>query len=183
LSSFSLICRSARRSGNRRVAPLGRRPIAGSRTRPDPQGLSQRRDRHRRRLSLESRAAAEAWFTEARIAELTQRFGVRPRLTWYDTHVTVDNLRGETRVNGVPLSIAGGVALRQRFSSGSISRNNTQRLCKRSSPTCRQIAATRPNKFASVKRKPSASRNAHLSLMRYARFSRNSTCAMQASAR
>jgi hypothetical protein len=54
----------------------------------------------------ESRAAAEAWFTEARIGELTQRFGVRPRLTWYDTHVTVDNLRGETRVNGVPLSIA-----------------------------------------------------------------------------
>ena len=54
----------------------------------------------------ESRAAAEAWFTEARIAELTQRFGVRPRLTWYDTHVTVDNLRGETRVDGVPLSIA-----------------------------------------------------------------------------
>jgi len=54
----------------------------------------------------ESRADAEAWFTEARIAELTQRFGVRPRLTWYDTHVTVDNVRGETRVNGVPLSIA-----------------------------------------------------------------------------
>lgn len=54
----------------------------------------------------ESRAAAEAWFTEARIAELTQRFGVRPRLTWYDTHVTVDNVRGETRVNGVPISIA-----------------------------------------------------------------------------
>ena len=54
----------------------------------------------------ESRAAAEAWFTEARIAELTERFGVRPRLTWYDTHVTVDNVRGETRVNGVPLSIA-----------------------------------------------------------------------------
>jgi hypothetical protein len=25
---------------------------------------------------------------------------VRPRLTWYDTHVTVDNLKGETRVNG-----------------------------------------------------------------------------------
>jgi hypothetical protein len=54
----------------------------------------------------ESRAAAEAWFTEARIAELTERFGVRPHLTWYDTHVTVDNIRGETRVNGVPLSIA-----------------------------------------------------------------------------
>jgi hypothetical protein len=54
----------------------------------------------------ESRAAAEAWFTETRIAELTERFGARPRLTWYDTHVTVDNLRGETRVNGIPLSIA-----------------------------------------------------------------------------
>ena len=44
--------------------------------------------------------SAEAWFTEARIADLTARFGVRPRLTWYDTYVTVDNLKGETRVNG-----------------------------------------------------------------------------------
>ena len=48
----------------------------------------------------DSRESAEAWFTEARIADLTERFGVRPRLTWYDTHVTVDNLQGETRVNG-----------------------------------------------------------------------------------
>lgn len=48
----------------------------------------------------DSLQSAQAWFTEARIAELTQRFGVRPRLTWYDTHVTVDNLNGETRVNG-----------------------------------------------------------------------------------
>src|SRR6516165_10653959 len=47
----------------------------------------------------ESREAAEAWFTEAKIAELTERFGARPRLTWYDTHVTVDNVRGETREN------------------------------------------------------------------------------------
>jgi hypothetical protein len=47
----------------------------------------------------ENRQAAEAWFTESKIAELTERFGVRPRLTWYDTHVTVDNLKGETRVN------------------------------------------------------------------------------------
>lgn len=52
------------------------------------------------------RSSAEAWFTEARIAELTERFGIRPRLTWYDTHVTVDNLAGETRVNGVPLALA-----------------------------------------------------------------------------
>jgi hypothetical protein len=54
----------------------------------------------------ESRADAEAWFTEERIAELTARFGARPRLTWYDTHVTVDNLKGETRVNGSVLASA-----------------------------------------------------------------------------
>ena len=48
----------------------------------------------------ENRAAAEAWFTEERVAQLTERFGARPRLTWYDTHVTVDNLKDETRVNG-----------------------------------------------------------------------------------
>lgn len=55
----------------------------------------------------ESRASAEAWFTEDRIVELTKRFGVRPRLTWYDTHVTVDNLKGETRVNGKTLAETG----------------------------------------------------------------------------
>jgi hypothetical protein len=55
----------------------------------------------------ETRASAEAWFTEERIVELTRRFGVRPKLTWYDTHVTVDNLRGETRVDGKTLAEAG----------------------------------------------------------------------------
>ena len=54
----------------------------------------------------ESRQAAEAWYTEALMADLTQRFGVRPRLTWYDTHVTVDNLKNETRVNGKALAEA-----------------------------------------------------------------------------
>lgn len=54
----------------------------------------------------ESRQDAEAWYTEERLADLTQRFGVRPRLTWYDTHVTVDNLRNETRVNGKALAEA-----------------------------------------------------------------------------
>jgi hypothetical protein len=52
----------------------------------------------------ESRAAAEGWFTEERISDLTRRFGARPRLTWYDTHVTVDNAKGETRVNGKVLA-------------------------------------------------------------------------------
>ncbi|MEM7250065.1 MAG: monooxygenase [Pseudomonadota bacterium] len=51
----------------------------------------------------ESRAAAEAWFTDSRIEALTERFGAKPRLTWYDTHVTVDNLKGETRVNNQPI--------------------------------------------------------------------------------
>ena len=54
----------------------------------------------------ESRAAAEAWFTEAKLKELTERFGAKPRLTWYDTHVTVDNLTHETRVNGKALAEA-----------------------------------------------------------------------------
>jgi hypothetical protein len=51
----------------------------------------------------QNRQAAEAWFTEAKMAELTDRFGARPRLTWYDTYVTVDNVKGETRVNGSTL--------------------------------------------------------------------------------
>jgi len=54
----------------------------------------------------ESRAAAEAWFTPERVAMLTERFGAAPTLTWYDTHVTVDNLKGETRVDGTPISEA-----------------------------------------------------------------------------
>ncbi len=32
---------------------------------------------------------------------LTEKFGAAPTLTWYDTHVTVDNAAGETSVNGV----------------------------------------------------------------------------------
>lgn len=53
----------------------------------------------------DSRTSAEAWFTEERVADLTKRFGVRPHLTWYDTHVTVDNLSGETRVNGSSIEV------------------------------------------------------------------------------
>ena len=48
----------------------------------------------------ESRAAAEAWFTEEKLQEYTATFGVRPTLTWYDAHLTVDNEAGQTRVNG-----------------------------------------------------------------------------------
>ena len=44
--------------------------------------------------------------TEERVAELTERFGVRPKLTWYDTHVTVDNVKDETRVDGKAIEMA-----------------------------------------------------------------------------
>ena len=50
----------------------------------------------------ESREAAEAWYTPELVASLTERFGVEPRLTWYDTHVTVDNIAGETRLDCYP---------------------------------------------------------------------------------
>ena len=53
----------------------------------------------------QDRKAAEAWFTEDLMADLTKRFGVRPRLTWYDTHITIDNLKDETRVNGQPVTV------------------------------------------------------------------------------
>ena len=52
----------------------------------------------------ESREKAEAWYTEELVAFLTERFGAKPRLTWYDTHVTVDNIKGQTRVDGEPVS-------------------------------------------------------------------------------
>ena len=51
----------------------------------------------------ESREAAEVWYTDALMDQLTERFGARPTLTWYDTHVTVDNEKGETRVDGAPV--------------------------------------------------------------------------------
>ena len=54
----------------------------------------------------ESRAAAEAWFTEERVQMLAEKFGAAPTLTWYDTHVTVDNLKEEVRVNGVSQTVS-----------------------------------------------------------------------------
>lgn len=54
----------------------------------------------------ESRAAAEAWFTEDKLQEYTSIFGARPTLTWYDAHLTVDNKGGEIRVNGKPTPAA-----------------------------------------------------------------------------
>ena len=42
-----------------------------------------------------------------RVQGVTKRFGARPRLTWYDTHVTVDNVKNETRVNGKSIETVG----------------------------------------------------------------------------
>ncbi|MEL0113885.1 MAG: hypothetical protein VW835_19300 [Rickettsiales bacterium] len=54
----------------------------------------------------ESRAAAEAWFTPERVQMLTEKFGAAPALSWYDTHVTVDNVKEEVRVNGAAQPVA-----------------------------------------------------------------------------
>ena len=54
----------------------------------------------------ESRAAAEAWFTKERVQMLAEKFGAAPTLAWYDTHVTVDNLKEEVRVNCAPQTVS-----------------------------------------------------------------------------
>ena len=54
----------------------------------------------------ENREAAEAWFTPERVQMLTEKFGAPPSLTWYDTHVSVDNLKEEIRVNGTPQTVS-----------------------------------------------------------------------------
>ena len=43
----------------------------------------------------ESRAAAEAWYTEELLEQLARNWA-RPTLTWYDNHVVVDNVRHGT---------------------------------------------------------------------------------------
>jgi hypothetical protein len=45
-----------------------------------------------------SRAAAEAWFSPAWRAEAKERFGAEPIITYYESYVTVDNIKGETIV-------------------------------------------------------------------------------------
>ena len=45
-----------------------------------------------------SRAAAEAWYTPAWKQQMTERFGAEPTVTYYESHVTVDNVAGEVKV-------------------------------------------------------------------------------------
>lgn len=46
----------------------------------------------------QSREAAEAWYTPAWFDEAEKAFGGRPTVTYYETYVTVDNVKGETIV-------------------------------------------------------------------------------------
>jgi len=46
----------------------------------------------------ESRAAAEAWYSDKWREEMASRFGAAPIVTYYDTYVTVDNVAGTTTV-------------------------------------------------------------------------------------
>ena len=41
-----------------------------------------------------TRADAEAWYTPEWRAQMRERFGAEPTLSWYDNLVTVDNLAG-----------------------------------------------------------------------------------------
>jgi len=45
-----------------------------------------------------SREAAEAWYTPEWRSKAKAAFGAEPVITYYETYVTVDNLKGETIV-------------------------------------------------------------------------------------
>jgi hypothetical protein len=45
-----------------------------------------------------SREDAEAWYTGQWRAQMVERFGVEPTLSWYDNLVTVDNVAGTVQV-------------------------------------------------------------------------------------
>ena len=52
----------------------------------------------------ESRAAAEAWYDADWWVRAEKTFGVRPKLTYYDNYVIVDNVAHELRVEGKAVS-------------------------------------------------------------------------------
>jgi hypothetical protein len=54
---------------------------------------------------FESRETAEAWFNDEWWGWIEERFGARPKLTFYDHYVTVDNAGGCIRVDGKPVEI------------------------------------------------------------------------------
>ena len=48
----------------------------------------------------ESREAAEAWYTNEWYDWIEERFGARPKLSFFDNYVVVDNLADEVRIDG-----------------------------------------------------------------------------------
>lgn len=54
----------------------------------------------------ESRQAAEAWYNDDWWVRAEKNFGVRPKLTYYDNYVVVDNERNELRVEGEAVTLA-----------------------------------------------------------------------------
>lgn len=58
----------------------------------------------------ESREAAEAWYTDAWWPWMEERFGVRPTLKFYDSHLVVDNAAGEVRVDGETIELEDAAA-------------------------------------------------------------------------
>ncbi len=53
----------------------------------------------------ESKEAADAWYTDDWYDRMEKQFGVRPTLTYFDHHVSVDNGAGQVRVDGEPVSL------------------------------------------------------------------------------
>ena len=58
----------------------------------------------------ESREKADAWYTEEWADATERRFGARPKLTYYDNYVVLDNVSNELSVNGEiePINIPNG---------------------------------------------------------------------------
>lgn len=54
----------------------------------------------------ESRTDAEAWFNDDWWGWIEDRFGARPSLTYFDHYLTVDNAKGEVRVDNTAIEIA-----------------------------------------------------------------------------
>jgi hypothetical protein len=48
----------------------------------------------------ESREAAEAWHTNEWYDWIEERFGARPKLSFFDNYVVVHNLADEVRIDG-----------------------------------------------------------------------------------
>ncbi len=48
----------------------------------------------------ESREAADAWYNDDWWVNVEKKFGVRPKLTYYDNDIIVDNAASELRVEG-----------------------------------------------------------------------------------